>query len=759
MLRNHLFKLGLISVIAALWAYSPIDAEPTLEIPEQGRNSSSKLRQPSNLVRAAEGLQKRANIYSNLNQTKQEIETRLEISRIYIRLGQYNFALEQLERILTLSPSKSELAVAQKILGNAYSGLGKHEQAIEYYKSSLKKTSTRSQLSILNNLIWVLNNRIESQLALAREVRIESEARKHQAQARRDRALALKYTKRALALSQSETSLSAVRALIDWNRQWQQELSPEYLDRGRRILEKLPPSRSLVYLTINWAKIDFSNRISWLEKAERIAKMIADERAKSYVFLEMGYYYQDTQYLEKALDYAKKAQFKAQLSSTYDSLYRSQSLTGKLYRQIGNKNAAIVAYRGALASIDTVYQSALATQSRQITVTEFEREIEPVYRETLELILKNSPSDRTTLNEALVVYDKLRLAQLRSYFGDNCFEVNREDFSSQTLLKDKNAVLINSIILDNEVFIILQLSDGRILKSSKKISTEKLEKLANQWNKDLSDSSNWDFRSGSSFFYELIVKPFEAELAQVNPQVLVFIHDGILRNLPMAALYDGERFLAEKWASVSSLGLSFTSTAKKREDFEALIFGLEDSPPGWSRLDNVEQEATFVQNLLGGNKFLNSQFTVDSLTNQIEENDEYSVLHLATHGYFGGTSETSFILAYDRKISAAKLEDILLKSDRVIELLVLSACETAVGNDRALLGLAGIAARSGVASTLGSLWQVRDDEQSEAVEAFYTLIKVNNVNKAIALQQVQVEKIKNLAHPKQWAALNLIGDW
>lgn len=758
MLRNHLLKLGLIFVIAALWVHSPINAEPTLETSEE-QNSSSELRRSNNLVRAAEDLQKRADIYSDLSQTKREIETLLELSRIYIRLGRYNFALEELKRILTLSPSKSELAVAQKILGNAYSGLGRYEQAITYYKSSLKKTPVRSQLSILNNLIGVLNNRIESQSALAREVRIESEANEYLAQAERDRTLALEYAERALALSQSETSISAIRALIDWNRQWQQELSPKYLDRGRRILEKLPSSRSLVYSLINWAKIDFNNRISWLEKAERIAKVIADERAESYVFLEMGYYYQDTQDIEKALDYAKKAQFKAQLSSTYDSLYRSQSLTGKLYRQIGNKNAAMVSYQGAIASIDTVYQNAIKTQSRQITIIEFEQEIEPVYRETLELILENSQDDRATLNEALLVYDKLRLAQLRSYFGDNCFEVNREDFSNQTLLEDKNAVLVNSIILDNEVFFILQLSDGRILKSNKKISAQRLEELAKQWNKNLNDSSDWDFRSGSSFFYELIIKPFEAELAQVNPQVLVFINDGILRNLPMAALYDGERFLAQKWASVSSLGLNFTSTSRKRKDFEALVFGLEDSPQGWSRLDNVEQETTFVRDLLGGDKFLNSQFTVDNLTNQLKENDDYSVLHLATHGYFGGTSETSFILAYDRKISAAKLEDILLKSDRVIELLVLSACETAVGNDRALLGLAGIAARSGVASTLGSLWQVRDDEQSETVEAFYTQIEINNVNKAIALQQVQVEKITNFAHPQQWAALNLIGDW
>ncbi len=757
-MRNHLFQLGSISMITVLWVCSPVSADPTLSKESALIRNLQSNAFHGNLVQAVKDLQQQADIYHGQNQTKREIETLLELSRSYIRLGRYRPALDELERVLTLNPSKQELAVAQKIQGNAYSGMGKYERAITAYKNSLQKTSLPSQLSILNNLVKVLNDRRESQIALAREVRSPTEANKYRTLADRDRILALKYAKRALDLSQRQTSPSAIRALINWNHLGQRKLSPSYLERGRKILKNLEPSRSLVYLMINWAKIDRDNQISWLERAKDVAEVIANEGAESYVLLEMADYYAEAQNLEKALDFAKKAQLKAQFSFTYDSLYRSQHLAGIIYRQIGNTNAAIEAYRSAIASMDTIYQNLTGTQSRQITVTEFEREIEPIYRETLELILSNLQDDSAKLNEALLIYDKLRLAQLRSYFGDNCFEIYRKDVSSKTLLENKNAALINSIILDDEVFFILQLPDGRIVKSSSKISQKKLDELAKQWYTTLTEGHNWNFRSGSSFFYELIIKPFEAELEQADPQVLVFIHDGILRNLPMAALYDGEQFLAEKWASVSSIGLNFTSTTRERENLEALIFGLEASRLGWSRLDNVDQETTFVQEILGGNKFLNSQFTVDNLYRQLRE-QKYSVLHLATHGYFGGTSETSFILAYDRQISAAKLEEILLSSNQLIELLVLSACETAVGNDRALLGLAGIAARSGVASTLGSLWMVRDDAQSETIEAFYTQIKENKDNRAIALQQIQVEKIRNFAHPQEWAALNLIGDW
>ncbi|MEL6928833.1 MAG: hypothetical protein AAFO95_09375 [Cyanobacteria bacterium J06600_6] len=420
-------------MIAALWTYFPVNANISLEKSNYKQNSTLKSEEQGNLVQSAEKLREQASIYSDLNKTKQEIETLLELSRIYIRLGRYNSALEELKVILTLSPSKSALATTQKILGNTYSGLGEYEQAIKHYESSLKKPTIKSQLSTLNNLVQALNNRRENQLALAREVRPE-EANQYLTQATSDRILARKYASQALALSQNEISTSAVRALINWNSQWQQQkLKSKYLDRGSEILEKLPPSRSLVYLTINWAKIDRDRRIYWLRKAERVAEVIADDRAKSYVFLEIGYYYQDTQNIEKALSYAKKAQLKAQFSFTGESLYRSQSLAGKLYQQIGSTNAAIKAYQGAIVSIDTIYQSVIGTESRQITIAEFEQEIEPVYRETLKLILNNAQNDSETLNEALLVYDKLRLAQLRSYFGDNCFEVSREDFSNQTV--------------------------------------------------------------------------------------------------------------------------------------------------------------------------------------------------------------------------------------------------------------------------------------------------------------------------------------
>ena len=634
-----------------------------------------------------------ASSYQAQKNKDQEIETLLKIGRGYISLGQFNSAIVELKRIMALKPSDSNRALTQARLGNAYQGIGKLEQAISYYQSSLKQEKS---LTTINNLVEALQSQSKYNLLLAESARANDSATKYRLQAEQNRDSAFKYAKQALTLSNT-TNLSSVRALVSWQDLSGQPLAPLQLKRGSTMLKKLTPSRKAAFLMLNWADVDRQQKAMWLNLAKEMALRLDDAYLQSYVFLEWGYFNKEQGDFESALNHARQAQLFAQETSATDSLFRAQHLAGQIYQNIGEREAALTAYKNAIASLDLLNRDSVAIDIEQRT--NFRLEIEPIYREALKLLLYRPEIAKADLKEALAISDKLRLAQLQNYFGEECFEIDEsQNQDSQTAT---NAAIINSIILDERVFFILQLANGEIHYSQAEIGRREITKLAEQWSQELKTSFVWEFRRNSREFYDLIIEPFEAKLEAKDPEVLIFVHDGILRNLPMAALFDGEEFLAQKWASVSSIGLNFSSIPLETRKNQVAAFGLEADIPGWSKLENVAEEIQDVREIVGGKEFLNQQFTVNNLSRQLDES-AYSIVHLATHGYFGGAAETSFILAYEQKISALQLEDILSQSGQIFDLVVLSACETATGSDRAILGLAGVAARSGVKSTLGS---------------------------------------------------------
>ena len=728
---------------------SPSKRQPDLNSQvKAGELSGDRYWQMGQFEQAISVWKQEASAY-HLKNKDREIETLLKIGRGYISLGQFNSAIAELKRVMALKPSDSTLALTQTRLGNAYQGIGKLEQAISYYQSSLKQETS---LSTINNLVDALDSQSKYNLLLAEEARAKSSSTKHRLQAEQNRNLAFKYAKQALSIS-NQTNLSSVHALVSWHNVSRLSFSPLQLKQGRTTLEKSTPSRKAAFLMLNWADVDPEQKDRWLTLAEEMALALDDAYLKSYVFLELGYFHKERGDFESALNYAQQAQLFAQAESATDSLFRAQHLAGQIYQNYSDRDAALTAYKNAIASLDLLNRDSVAIDIEQRT--NFRIEIEPIYREALKLLLYRPKITQTDLAEALAISDKLRLAQLQNYFGEDCFEIDN-DLRKQNQISS-NAASINSIILDERVFFILQLANGEIHYSQAEIGKREITKLANQWSQELKTTFLWEFRHNSRQFYDLIIKPFEAELEAEDLEVLVFVHDGILRNLPMAAMFDGEKFLAQKWASVSSIGLDIDPPIEEKNNRVA-AFGLQTSIPGWSKLENVAKEIQDVKEIVGGKEFLDRQFTVDNLYRQLDES-EYSIVHLATHGYFGGAAETSFILAYEQKISALQLEDILSKSGQILDLVVLSACETAAGSDRAVLGLAGVAARSGVKSTLGSFWQVQDEDQSQTIEAFYTYWKNPQYNKATALQKVQIEQIQQYAHPAQWASLTLIGDY
>ncbi|MDE5068417.1 MAG: CHAT domain-containing protein, partial [Trichodesmium sp. St4_bin8_1] len=171
------------------------------------------------------------------------------------------------------------------------------------------------------------------------------------------------------------------------------------------------------------------------------------------------------------------------------------------------------------------------------------------------------------------------------------------------------------------------------------------------------------------------------------------------------------------------------------------------------------------------------KFTAINIQDQINS-VPFNIVHIATHGQFSSNLEETAIFAWDKPINVRNLDQLLQNENlrraaKSVDLLILSACETALGDERAALGLAGVAVRAGVRSVLGSLWKVDDASTAELMKQFYEQLQPKvqgqqsqslELRKAEALREVQIKFIKGEIQPEYqqpyyWSPFILVGNW
>ncbi|MGA1823906.1 MAG: CHAT domain-containing protein, partial [bacterium] len=264
--------------------------------------------------------------------------------------------------------------------------------------------------------------------------------------------------------------------------------------------------------------------------------------------------------------------------------------------------------------------------------------------------------------------------------------------------------------------------------------------------------------------YNWLIRPLEADLASQQIRTLVFIPDETLRTIPLAALHDGNDFLISRYAVATTQGLSLIDPSPiKREKLKILLAGLTESVQGYPALENVSSELHEIYTLYGGTLIINQDFCVSNFKKNMEET-AYSGVHIASHGAFESSAQQNYVLAWDDTLSMDQLERFMLRTrfrKTPVELLTLSACETAAGDNRSALGLAGIAIKAGAKSALATLWHINDQASSQLVVEFYRHLYNKSVSKAKALQQAQRAFINDSRynHPCYWAPFLMIGNW
>lgn len=717
--------------------------------------------------------------------SQQQAQIQVEQAQLYDAMGQHQRAIDLLqEALIVLDGDRPSELAALGALGNAYSALGRYQEAIVAHETSLSYAQALNQpqaiataLSNLANTHSFRARRAQYQEEIARDEGEEAEAQRALAQFEQDRQAVHRLLQQSLSLGEEVGGFSQVRSLLNAHRLLHEFFSEDQgrLDQIRDAIEPLlsalPSSRhkvfALIYLAQQQPNAENSNAQSLLETAIQTARSIGDPRAESFALGTLGELYEKDHQYEIALSLTQQAQFTAQAISAFDSLYRWQWQAGRIYVQTNQPRLALAQYRAATDSLDNL-RGDLITTSRDLQF-EFRDTVEPVYRELIGLLLKSETPGETQvkLEESLEILERLKLAELRNFFGDDCVEIAQTVVQENGQLIDEKAVIIYSVLLSDSTVLILQEADGTLTSYTVAHVGKELQDEVDEFRSLLEKRGTNEYLRPAQRLYDWLVRPLEAKLEAIAPETLVFIQDGVLRKTPVSALHDGDRFLVESYAlaTTPSLQLTTTGSFNNREN-NPLIAGLTVEIPPFAALKNVQEEVRTVQSLMGGLTLMDADFTVANLEQELTERS-YSIVHLATHGKFGVNANSTFILAFDDRITIEAMDQLLRSRRRAgnnlqpLELLVLSACQTAAGDNRSALGIAGVAVRAGAKTALASLWFINDEATVPLIENFYKQLQTPGITKAQALQAAQKEAIDSLAynHPGVWSPFILIGSW
>ncbi|NGZ06328.1 MAG: CHAT domain-containing protein [Magnetococcales bacterium] len=502
------------------------------------------------------------------------------------------------------------------------------------------------------------------------------------------------------------------------------------------------------------------------QKAAKVARDLKDWKTLSYALGYQGKLYEQERRWADADLLTREAIFHAKSTGSPEILYLWEWQRGRLAKEQGQFLEAQTWYRQAVKTLSLVrLDFHLGLRDGQDAFREL---IGPVYYQLTDLLLRQSAQEsdpkrqETLLLEARNTIESLKTAELQNLFQDGCVAAAQEKKTTLEQIQQQT-VIYYPIPLPDRLEILLTLPTG-MKQIVVPVSSAALEEEVHEFRSQLEEMDGTEYLPHAQTLYRWLVAPVYESLEKAGIETIVVVPDGALRTIPLAALHDGQHFLAEKFAVAVTPSMFLTAPRPlDRNRISMLINALSKGGEGFSELPNVLKEVDQVSTIFPGRSLVDEAFTVQEAVGAIRA-DPYSIVHIASHGQFDHNPEKTFILAYNDKITLNRLQEMIGHKafrNQPVELLTLSACQTAVGDDRAALGLAGIAIKAGARSALASLWLVDDSATAKLVTGFYRNIGTGHQSKAMALRKIQMQMIHDSAteHPGLWAAFILIGNW
>ena len=660
-------------------------------------------------------------------------------------LGLYAQGLKTLTEVkarLENEPNTTIKAQGLLSIGKVLSRTGKYAESEQILDSSLAIAHKLAEKPIIADILVNLGN----------NARLKSEPKR-----------ALEFYQQAIEISSGSDILRGKLARLDILVDLPEiETATKEAEEIEQLLAQLPLQQTTIQGKVSLARhlLELDTKPSKVAQilisAIKQARNLGIQRTEADALGVLGNLYERNQQWQSAEKITERALLIAQSINAKELTYQWQWQLGRILKAQGNTKRAIAAYTQATKNLEFLRSDLVAISSN--LQYSFQEKIEPVYRELAALLLQPGAS-QADLDRARQVIESLQVAELDNFFRDACLDTQ----PVQIERLDPTAAIFYTIIIDNHLEVVAAIPGQPLRHYSNDLSPSEIEIVITSANSQISKPHRLNVELLQQA-YDWLIRPIEADLKANDIKTLVFVTDGILRNLPPATLHDGERYLIEKYSVAIAPSLRLVELQTRDETRqELLLAGLSQPRQGFSSLPGVKLEIEQIQPLFASEVLLNNSFTEINFNRSVSETP-FRLVHLATHGQFSSQAQNTFILTWDDRINIDELNRLLRgdsKQLRPVDLLVLSACETATGDRNSALGLAGIAVRGGARTTIASLWAVSDKATVALMTNFYQELAQGYVTKAEALRRAQQAILNNeqFSHPYYWSAFILIGNW
>ncbi|MBD2448595.1 CHAT domain-containing protein [Nostoc sp. FACHB-152] len=715
-----------------------------------------------------------ASLYQQLKDHNKAILAQINQAQALQTLGLYRREISLLQNLTTdlqKQPDSLVKAASFRNLGEALALAGDVQQAQKHLQQSLEiaqklrspDTIATAYLS-LGNLAYIPGSSTEQ----------------------KNTALA-DYEKAAISSNTATTKIPAqlnrLRLLIELEK-WSaaQALYPEIQSQ----IANLPLGRSAIYAQVNLAQRLLEMRQKFPEpNPETIAKILAvarqqaqqlqDVRSESFVLGNLGHLYELSQQWSIAQDLTKQALNLSESIQAPDIAYRWYWQLGRILcqgkpqcNQQEDLTEATAAYQQAFNTLQNIRGDLIATNKN--VQFSFRETVEPVYRRLVDLLLQSSAPSQENLIQARNVIEALQVAKLQNYLQQAC-EDTKLALDKVIDTQDQTSAVVYAIILNDRLEVILK-RPNQPLSHYATPPQQHIGEVVNQLYENLQEEGSYDeVQQDGQQVYNWLIQPIEKELKDSKIKNLIFVLDGPLRKIPMASLYDGQQYLVEKYAVSLALGLQVREPKPlHRETMKVLAASLTEPPnipevSGFSRLANVSVEVKEIKKTgLAVNWIADQEFTTKNFNKKLNTST-FEVVHLATHGLFGENRENTFVVTADGKLKIDDFDKLFSNQKQnhkqKIDLLILSACQTATGNDQEVMGIAGTIVQAGASSAIASLWDLDDEASVPFIKELYEHLGQPNISRAEALRLAQQSLLKSdkYNHPRYWAPYVLVGSW